>query len=233
MGKPSTTLNGIELVLFDLAGTTVDDRAAGSSLVVRALVDAFAAAGMVVSEEACQAQRGKEKLAAIRSILREHGGATDRAGRSAFIYDRFVAALQPTLDAMREIDGASTTFRFLRGRGIRIGVGSGFPPAVVASILERMGWVREGLAQYIGSAERVGASRPDPGMILDAMRQLRISDPAAVLKVGDTVMDMAEGRNAGARTVGVLTGSQTEEQLWAAGADFVLPSVKDLPTLFS
>ncbi|HSL71626.1 MAG TPA: HAD family hydrolase, partial [Longimicrobiales bacterium] len=184
LGKPSPTLNRIELVLFDLAGTTVDDRAAGSSLVVRALVDAFAAAGVVVSEEVCQAHRGKEKLAAIRSILRELAGESESAGRTAFIYDRFVDALQPALDAMREIDGASTTFRFLRERGIRIGVGSGFPPAVVAYILERMGWQREGLAQYVGSAEQVGASRPDPAMILDAMRQFRISDPAVVLKVG-------------------------------------------------
>jgi phosphoglycolate phosphatase-like HAD superfamily hydrolase len=53
-----------------------------------------------------------------------------------------------------------------------------------------------------------------------------------VLKVGDTRLDIEEGRNAGVATAAVLTGTQTRAYLEEARPDYVLSSVADLPTLF-
>lgn len=51
-------------------------------------------------------------------------------------------------------------------------------------------------------------------------------DAARMLVVGDTPRDAEAGRAAGAVTVGVATGKYTVEQLEAAGADFVLPTLE-------
>jgi phosphoglycolate phosphatase-like HAD superfamily hydrolase len=50
-----------------------------------------------------------------------------------------------------------------------------------------------------------------------------------VLKVGDTIQDVAEGLQVGAVTVAVASGTQTADLLTQAGAAAVLPSVAALP----
>ncbi len=228
-------LDHIEFVMFDMAGTTVDDRLVGSSLVVTAFVGAFAKAGLSIAPEQVHQHRGKEKREAIRSLLRELGqvDSPELNEQAAEIYSAFVGKLRAGVDSLREMQGTQEVFRFLRGRAIRVGVGSGFPQEVVTAIVDKFGWEDEGLVEYVGCAELVGVSRPDPKMIIHAMAKLGIADPQRVLKVGDTAVDILEGKNAGTWTVGVLSGSQSEEQLRAAGADHVLSSVALLPPLFA
>src|SRR5207248_1699193 len=55
----------------------------------------------------------------------------------------------------------------------------------------------------------VAAGRPAPWMVFRIMEAAGVFPPAAVVKVGDTVPDVEEGRNAGAWSVGVTdTGSE-------------------------
>lgn len=49
--------------------------------------------------------------------------------------------------------------------------------------------------------------RPYPYMIFKNMEILKITCVQNVMKIGDTVSDILEGKNAGAVTVGVLEGS--------------------------
>jgi phosphoglycolate phosphatase len=55
----------------------------------------------------------------------------------------------------------------------------------------------------------------------------------AAVYVGDTPADMAAAVQAGARAVGVTTGSFTDRDLSAAGADLVLASLADFPALYA
>ena len=55
----------------------------------------------------------------------------------------------------------------------------------------------------------------------------------AAVYVGDTPADMAAAVQAGARAVGVTTGSFTDRDLAAAGADLVLASLADFPALYA
>ncbi len=98
------------------------------------------------------------------------------------------------------------------------------------------------------------AGRPAPWMIFRLMELTGVFPAAAVVKVGDTVPDIEEGRNAGAWAVGVTeTGSEVGltleewkaiprfeqsrradaagEKLRRAGAHAVIGSVAELPTL--
>lgn len=54
----------------------------------------------------------------------------------------------------------------------------------------------------------------------------------AAVYVGDTPADMAAAVTAGARAVGVATGSFGAESLTAAGADVVLPSLREFPAWY-
>jgi len=51
-------------------------------------------------------------------------------------------------------------------------------------------------------------------------------DPSRVLVVGDTPRDVEAGRAVGAVTVAVATGKYTVQELEAAGADYVLPTLE-------
>lgn len=69
--------------------------------------------------------------------------------------------------------------------------------------------------------------KPHPAPVLWAAARLGI-DPSACLLVGDTAVDMAAGRAAGAQTVGVTCGFGNALELTQAGAQAVVGSPPDL-----
>jgi phosphoglycolate phosphatase-like HAD superfamily hydrolase len=54
-------------------------------------------------------------------------------------------------------------------------------------------------------------------------------DYRQVLKVGDTLQDIAEGQQIGALTIAVASGTQTATTLAQAGPEAILPSIAALP----
>ncbi len=70
-------------------------------------------------------------------------------------------------------------------------------------------------------------------LVFSAMRCFGISDARSVLKVGDTKMDVKEGKNAGCWVAAVLTGTQTQASLKEENPDFIIGSINDLPSLIS
>ena len=223
----------IQLAMFDMAGTTVNDKVDGHPLMVISMMRAFAKHGIELSPDAINRHRGKQKSEAIQTLLNEVAelSTADAERIGDVVYREFLHELKSNLSSISEIDGATELFRDLKSKGIHIGVGSGFPMRVVQAIISQLGWLDKGLLDYVGSAEQIGVGRPNPKMIHDAMQQLGITDGRKVLKIGDTVVDVQEGKNAGAWTVAVLTGSQTEAQLMAAGPDYILSTIRELRTL--
>ena len=66
-------------------------------------------------------------------------------------------------------------------------------------------------------------------MILLAMNQFDITDAQQVIKVGDSTIDIEEGRNAGCKfNIGITTGAHTKEQLVLANPDFILDNLLEL-----
>ena len=81
----------------------------------------------------------------------------------------------------------------------------------------------------IVTASDVLHTRPFPDMIFFAMESLGIYDGKLVMKVGDSQIDIEEGKNAGcAVTVGVTTGANTRDQLVAAKPDFVIDQLSEI-----
>ncbi len=210
----------LKLVVFDMAGTTVDDRIDGVPLVLRSYDEAFRSRGVEVPMAVLNEQRGRDKW----TVIKELGGEDAEE-----IYSHFNATLLANADRVREVGGASEAFRFLRGHGVRIALNTGFPREVAEGIIDHLGWEREGLIDAWTCSEDVGRSRPDPAMIHALMSGLGVEDPSAVMKVDDTAIGIEEGLNAGVVTLGVLTGTQTRERLLRARPHDIIQSVIDLP----
>ncbi len=77
---------------------------------------------------------------------------------------------------------------------------------------------------------RVPTSKPDPAIYRHACERLGVA-PADALFVGDSPHDVEAGNAAGARTVAALWGFFPRAELEAAGAEFYLDDVADLPRL--
>lgn len=224
-----------QLAVFDLAGTTLDDKVDGQPVAISAICEAFAKVDMSIDPSFVTKYRGLEKREAIRKIINEmtvlsQGGDDNATLRRSKDQDEFVeevhAHFKDALDHLlststfNEIPGTSAAFSALRQRGVKIVIASGFAINIVQALVGRLGWDVDAI---------VFAQRPRPDAIQKAMGMFSVSDRRTVLKVGDTVADVEEGRAAGVFTVAVLTGTQPRASLVAAGPDMVLGSIAEIP----
>lgn len=85
----------------------------------------------------------------------------------------------------------------------------------------------ETLVSVIVSRSDVWRLKPHPAPVLLAAAQLGVRCDRTAM-IGDMPVDMRAAKRAGARAIGVLTGLGSESELAKAGADLVLPSVRDL-----
>jgi len=82
--------------------------------------------------------------------------------------------------------------------------------------------------------DEVAQGRPAPYMIFHCMKATGVSDVRRVANVGDTVLDLQAGHNAGvALNVGVLSGAHGRDQMQSAPHTHLLNSVADLPALLA
>ena len=222
-----------ELVVFDLAGTTIRDRGE----VPAAFVEALAGASIVVEPAAITRWRGASKREALNHLVaaaRPDLGAGDRAMLVASTYRTFCDALTTRLTATPDLafPGALPTFERLRQAGIRLALNSGFDRALVAAIVEATGWPLD-LFDAVVSGDDVEAGRPAPDMIFVCMEAAGVRDATRVAVVGDTRLDLEAGLNAGAGwRIGVLTGAHDRATLERAPYTHIVASVGDVPELW-
>ncbi len=86
------------------------------------------------------------------------------------------------------------------------------------------------LFPVVVSALTTRRSKPHPAPILFASKKLGVR-PENILMIGDTTFDILSGKRAGAQTVAVLTGFGELKELQRAGADLIINSVSELPSI--
>lgn len=205
----------IELVVFDLAGTTVKD----NSDVSRILKQSLEKQGVLISMEQANAVMGIPKPIAIRDLLQSNYKG-DRIIEDRWIqeiHEQFVADMidfYKSNEGVSEKPGVSKTFRALKDRGIKVAVDTGFDRPITTPLLARLGWVENGLIDCSITSDEVQHGRPYPDMIFAAMEKTGVENIKAVAKVGDTASDMQQGTAAGcAYVIGVTTGAYSREAL--------------------
>ncbi|WP_415976661.1 phosphonatase-like hydrolase [Rhodococcus sp. 077-4] len=215
----------IELVVLDMAGTTVTD----DGLVLESFDAAATAVGLADSgPEREDARRyvldtmGQSKIEVFRALF----GTEDRAQAANRAFE---SAYDARIDyGVAAVPGAAQAMSTLRESGITVVLTTGFSEPTQNRIIDALGW--RDLPDAFLAPGSAGRGRPHPDLVLSAALLAEVSDISAVAVVGDTSSDILSGRRAGASLlIGVLTGAHSENQLREAGATHVLDSVADLP----
>ncbi|GAB3326854.1 phosphonatase-like hydrolase [Larkinella ripae] len=232
-----------QLVVFDMAGTTVRDQ----HEVEHCFARAAAQTNLHVSDERILAMQGLSKRFVFETLWREQlNGATPAELQSMVdqSYQLFTEILENHYRTQEVVptEGCLETFEFLRKNGIRIALTTGFYRTVTDIILEKLGWLSGLDEQYVGNdqttiqasiaSDEVEHGRPQPLMIQKAMRLLAVTDPKWVVNIGDTPSDLLSGQAAGVGlNLGVVNGTHSQTQLETHPHDRLLASLAELPAL--
>ena len=214
-----------ELVVFDMAGTTVAD----DGSVMAAFGAAAAEFGLVPGapgyEDAIQFVQdtmGQSKIEVFRRLL----GSEDNAQQANRVFEAsYAESVRAGLVA--PLPGAAETMTALRAAGIKVCLATGFAPVTRDALLDALGW--RPLIDLALSPADAGRGRPWPDLPLTALLRLGGGAVSELAVVGDTASDVKSGLRAGAGLVaGVTTGAGSRESLVAAGAPHVLDSIGGL-----
>jgi phosphonatase-like hydrolase len=225
-------VRAIDLVIFDIMGTTVEDR----DLVAPTFADVLARHGIALDAEQLGAVRGLSKRDAITRLVgaRAAQGEAAEGGRVETVYRDFREELQRRYrDAgVSAVPGAGESFERLRAQGIAVALNTGLDRELTRFIVGELGW-DDGRLSAVVCGDDVAQGRPAPYLLFRAMEQAGATSVRRVASVGDTTADLHAGWNAGmAWNVGVLSGAHGRERLEQAPHTHLLESVAELPALW-
>lgn len=222
-----------QLVVFDMAGTTIQD----NSNVAEAFMYAMERHGYPIGKEQADRVMGYKKIIAINDLLETNYPGIVEKDESIIseIHQTFIDTMIDFYEHSKEIlpmESAEAIFKWLQDNDIKVALNTGFSKRITDTILERIGWRNNDLIDFIISSDEVERGRPSADMIQAIMKHTGVADVATVVKVGDTEVDIAEGRTAGCGlVVSVTTGSFTRETLEFYGPDMIIDDLNELPAL--
>lgn len=248
----------VRAVILDWAGTAVDY---GSFAPTAVFLRLFEEAGVVITAEDARSGMGLMKKDHLRTILarpsvaeswRSANGGSASETDIERLFARFTGMQSEVLtDYAEPIPGLLEVVAGLRERGIRFGSTTGYLRSmmdVLAPIAAAKGYTPDSIV----CPDEVPAGRPAPWMLYQNLATLGVYPLPAVIKVGDTVVDIEEGLNAGVWSLGLaLTGNlvglteaavaalptaerarlrnAASAQLYRAGAHLVIDGIWELP----
>lgn len=228
-------MQNYSLVVFDMAGTTVRDK----GNVADAFISAFQKFGIEVPQEEVNKVMGWRKIDAIQLLLSKYhtGKPDDNKVLVDQIHDMFIDNMVTFYERdedLQPMQYAEELFTSLKQKNIKVALNTGFTRRITDVILKKLEWNNNDLIDFVIASDEVPEGRPYPFMIQQLMQNSGIANAADVVKVGDTEVDVQEGRNAGCGlVVSVTTGAYTKEQLQGCNPDHIIDSLSELPALMS
>lgn len=251
----------IQAVVFDWAGTTIDY---GSQAPIIAFKQAFAHFDIQISTAEIRKDLGLDKLTHVKKMmaipeiqskwLTKHPNSSIETAVTQ-IYQQFQKDIVAVLaETARLKPGMSALMTYLNTQKIQVASTTGYTQPMLDHVLPIA--AKQGYAPKVNvtSEQTAGIGRPHADMLLRAAHELGITDAGKIIKVGDTVNDILEGKAAHAISVGVVEGgnliglseaefdalTQSEQakrrqkataELKAAGADYVINQIDELMQL--
>ena len=218
-------MRAYQMVVFDMAGTTISE----DNLVYKTLTNSLNKYGFHVDLNIVLLYgAGKEKLQAIKDIINYSQGDITNAED---VYSDFKINLEESYNTMpvKPFDDAEKTCKHLKDKGVKVVLNTGYDTFTANLLLNRIGWQVGNQIDFLVTADDVPRSRPFADMISLAMQEFQITDATTVIKVGDSAIDIEEGKNAKCGlTIGITTGAQTKEQLLTASPDYIVDSLYEI-----
>ncbi|NCB92416.1 MAG: phosphonoacetaldehyde hydrolase [Clostridia bacterium] len=207
-------MNKIDTIIFDWAGTTVDY---GSFAPVQAFIEAFESFGVTPTAEEVRKPMGMLKHDHIRTMMQMprisqmwqevQGKAWTEADVDAVYHASETGIMKILKNFAEPKPYVLDTMKKIKAQGIKVGSTTGYTddmmeivvPAAKAAGYNPDCWFSPNAVGNMG--------RPYPYMIFKNMEVLKAKSVESVIKVGDTLSDIREGKNAGVTTVGIIEGS--------------------------
>jgi phosphonoacetaldehyde hydrolase len=250
----------LRAAILDWAGTTVDY---GSFAPTAVFLKLFANRGVPIKVKQARGPMGLMKKAHLRAIATHpevsqawqvvHGKEVTETDIETMFADFIPLQLACLSEYAQVIPGVAEAVAAFRQMGVKVGSTTGYTremmevlvPAARANGYSPDSWV---------SPSDVPAGRPYPWMMYQNAMKMQVYPMESFVKIGDTLVDIDEGLNAGAWTIGLtMTGNMlglTEaevrqlspeglesrrnaitRQFLKAGAHFVADSLADCPPI--
>ncbi len=249
----------IKGIIFDWAGTTVDY---GCFAPVQVFIEIFKEKQIEVTLEEARKPMGLLKYDHVKAMLSMERIANEWKniyGREWAetdvdeMYQSFEEKLFKILpNFATPVPRCLETIKYLRDNDIKIGSTTGYTKEmidIVAKHAKEQGYAPD----YCITSTEMPKGRPYPYMVFQNIITLALDNLYEVAKVGDTVSDIQEARNAGIWAVGIIKGSSelgltldevnsldkselakqmniVKERLFDAGAHFVIDDIGELPS---
>lgn len=200
----------IKAVIFDISGTVMDF---GSRGPIAAFVELFHRHGVQVSADEARRPMGTHKIDHIWSMLTDPEiaerwqRATGSAPTRELLDELYPEFTRLQIEVLTQhcdlIPDVLAVVDELRSRGIKFANTTGFDSWMMDD-LKRLAHEAGYLPELWVTPELVGKGRPAPWMIFHALKEMNIYPTSSVVKVGDTIADIEEARNAGVWMVSVV-----------------------------
>ena len=215
---------GVQLIICDMAGTTVRDEHEVESCFTKAAMQT----GLKMTDEEILAVQGWAKRHVFEVFWERQVGDKGEAWRNqvdtSYTVFREILEEHYRHSAVLPTVGCLELFALLKERKIPVALTTGFYRKVTNIILEKLGWLSGLDDQYTRNghsiisasiaSDEVGKGRPAPDMIFRAMQLLNVPAATSVINIGDTPSDIQSGKNAGCRfSFCVTNGTHSAEQL--------------------
>jgi len=253
-------MSKFKAVVFDWAGTMIDFGSFAPMGVFVKVFEEFGVSATIEQARGPMGKPKRDHIRDmmddpdIAAQWTEKYGAAPTSADVDRVYEIFVPMNEEVVaDYADLVPGAAETVQTLRARGIKIGSTTGYTRSIMERVLPRA--AEQGYApDSLVCSDDLPEGRPGPLGMYKCFIDLVAYPPAAVIKVDDTEPGIAEGVAAGCLTVGLAlsgnhAGKTPEElalltqadvdllrqrattKLKAAGADYVIDTVADLPAL--
>jgi phosphonoacetaldehyde hydrolase len=249
-------LRNIKAVIFDWAGTIIDY---GCIAPTQVFIEVFRERDIIITMEEARTPMGLAKKDHVRALFRLdtiQKQWISEFGRipTELDVENIYSELEPKLATIvkqytEPIPGAIELIESLKKQGVKVGTTTGYVAAMMDNIIPLA--AAKGLVpDSVVSSSEVSAGRPAPWMIYQNCEKLNVFPLTQMVKIGDTVADIQEGRNAGMWTIGITKSgnelgisqtvaekadpvwlmekiAQAGRKLMNAGADYVAEGVWD------
>jgi len=215
----------LEAVIFDLDGTLIDSIEAYYRIVEIAL-ERLGLPKVPRSKILKAAQNDSFQW---EEILKAAPGKTLEETKTAAW--KIIETVYPELflKNVRPFSDTGAVLRLIHACGVRIGIVTSTPQKNITDkmkILDQAGVA--GLVEVVISAGDAERKKPHPDPLILCCEKMGLQGEVCAY-VGDTSIDMVAGKAAGMKTIGVLTGFDSHEDLLQKNPDCIIGSIFDLP----
>lgn len=218
------------MIVMDMAGTTIDE----DNIVYKTLHQTLVESDINVDfQQVLLYAAGREKKDAILDLISRFGSDRDIQNVDK-IFESFKIKLEQAynVEPLQFMQDVENVLPKIRSQNIMVVLNTGYDRNTAKQILTKIGAIQFMHYDLLITASDVTRPRPCPDMIFKAMELLQINDPKQVIKIGDSKIDIEEGKNAGCKySIGITTGAQDRNELKLADPDFIIDNINEIYTL--